>query len=180
MPGATRLAAAWRVLGASALRDEWITTLRSVTHASRCVSAARDVGSIPAFARAMASVGPAQTAGRQGGPLQHGYDYDLVVIGGGSGGLACAKEAARLGAKVTLFDFVVPTPRGTEWGLGGTCVSVGCIPKKLFHQAGLLGEGFADARALGWQLGKGSREAPSFDWGTMGACPRAHNRATPR
>lgn len=68
------------------------------------------------------------------------YEYDLVVIGGGSGGLACAKEAAQFGAKVAVLDFVKPSPKGTKWGLGGTCVNVGCIPKKLMHQASLLGE----------------------------------------
>lgn len=62
------------------------------------------------------------------------YDYDLVVIGGGSGGLACAKEAASLGQRVACLDFVKPSPRGSAWGLGGTCVNVGCIPKKLMHQ----------------------------------------------
>lgn len=60
--------------------------------------------------------------------------YDLVVVGGGSGGLACAKEAARLGQRVACLDFVKPSPAGTKWGLGGTCVNVGCIPKKLMHQ----------------------------------------------
>jgi thioredoxin reductase (NADPH) len=49
----------------------------------------------------------------------HGYMYDLVVIGGGSGGLACSKEAARLGAKVAVLDFVKPSPHGSKWGLGG-------------------------------------------------------------
>lgn len=53
----------------------------------------------------------------------HGYDYDLCVIGGGSGGMAAAKEAAGLGAKVALLDFVKPSPHGTTWGLGGTCVN---------------------------------------------------------
>lgn len=67
-------------------------------------------------------------------------EYDLVVLGGGSGGLAAAKEAATLGAKVAVLDYVTPTPLGTRWGLGGTCVNVGCIPKKLMHQAALLGE----------------------------------------
>lgn len=67
-------------------------------------------------------------------------EYDLVVIGGGSGGLAAAKEASGLGAKVAVLDFVTPSPKGTKWGLGGTCVNVGCIPKKLMHQAALLGE----------------------------------------
>lgn len=67
------------------------------------------------------------------------HQYDLIVIGGGSGGLAAAKEAARLGKKVACLDFVKPSPIGTTWGLGGTCVNVGCIPKKLMHQASLLG-----------------------------------------
>lgn len=66
--------------------------------------------------------------------------YDLVVLGGGSGGLAAAKQATDLGAKVAVFDYVTPSPLGTKWGLGGTCVNVGCIPKKLMHQAALLGE----------------------------------------
>lgn len=82
------------------------------------------------------------------------YEYDLVVIGGGSGGLACAKEAAQLGAKVAVLDFVKPTPLGTKWGLGGTCVNVGCIPKKLMHQASLLGEAIHDSKAYGWELEK--------------------------
>lgn len=54
--------------------------------------------------------------------------------------MAAAKEAAGLGAKVAVLDYVTPTPIGTKWGLGGTCVNVGCIPKKLMHQAALLGE----------------------------------------
>lgn len=66
--------------------------------------------------------------------------FDLVVIGGGSGGLACAKEAAALGASVCVIDYVSSTPKGNTWGLGGTCVNVGCIPKKLMHHAALLGE----------------------------------------
>ncbi|XP_015606757.1 thioredoxin reductase 1, mitochondrial isoform X2 [Cephus cinctus] len=80
------------------------------------------------------------------------YAYDLVVIGGGSGGLAAAKEAVQLGAKVAVLDYVTPSPRGTKWGLGGTCVNVGCIPKKLMHQAALLGEAVHEATFYGWQL----------------------------
>lgn len=80
------------------------------------------------------------------------YMYDLLVIGGGSGGLAAAKEAVALGAKVGVLDFVSPSPRGTTWGLGGTCVNVGCIPKKLMHQAALLGEAIHEAASFGWQL----------------------------
>ncbi len=55
------------------------------------------------------------------------YDYDLFVIGGGSGGLACAQAAANFGAKVALADYVKPSPPGSKWGLGGTCVNVGKI-----------------------------------------------------
>ncbi|MCQ2817602.1 MAG: FAD-dependent oxidoreductase [archaeon] len=66
------------------------------------------------------------------------YEYDFFVIGGGSGGLAAAKEAAKYGVKVGLADFVKPTPIGTKWGLGGTCVNVGCIPKIMMHYAANL------------------------------------------
>lgn len=69
--------------------------------------------------------------------VDYDYNYDLVVIGGGSGGLACAKEAARLGQRVACLDFVKPSGMGSKWGLGGTCVNVGCIPKKLMHQVWL-------------------------------------------
>ena len=58
-------------------------------------------------------------------PELDSYDYDLVVIGGGSGGLAASKQAAQLGAKTAVLDYVCPSPSGTTWGLGGTCVNVG-------------------------------------------------------
>jgi thioredoxin reductase (NADPH) len=74
----------------------------------------------------------------------HSYDYDLFVIGGGSGGVACAATAATKGKKVALADFVKPTPTGTKWGLGGTCVNVGCIPKKMMHYAATLAESRRD------------------------------------
>ncbi|EFO96052.1 hypothetical protein CRE_26919 [Caenorhabditis remanei] len=91
------------------------------------------------------------------------HTYDLIVIGGGSGGLAAAKEAARLGKKVACLDFVKPSPQGTTWGLGGTCVNVGCIPKKLMHQASLLGHSIHDAQKFGWKLeGK-----PEHQWGHL-------------
>ncbi|XP_075014988.1 thioredoxin reductase 3 [Calonectris borealis] len=91
------------------------------------------------------------------------YDYDLIIIGGGSGGLACSKEAAALGKKVMVLDYVVPTPLGTSWGLGGTCVNVGCIPKKLMHQAALLGQALQDSRKYGWQY----EEQVKHNWEVM-------------
>ncbi|VDM94917.1 unnamed protein product [Thelazia callipaeda] len=85
------------------------------------------------------------------------HQYDLAVIGGGSGGLAAAKEAARLGKKVVCMDYVKPSTIGTTWGLGGTCVNVGCIPKKLMHQAALLGEYIEDAKKYGWEIPEGEK-----------------------
>jgi len=94
----------------------------------------------------------------------HNYDYDIIVIGGGSGGLAASKEAAKLGKKVAVCDFVVPSPAGTTWGLGGTCVNVGCIPKKLMHQSALLGEAVKDAKSFGWEVDKND---VNHNWGKM-------------
>lgn len=91
------------------------------------------------------------------------YDYDLIVIGGGSGGLACSKEAAKYGKKVCVLDYVKPSPGGTSWGLGGTCVNVGCIPKKLMHQSSLIGETIhKDSKPFGWTIAE-----QTFDWSQM-------------
>ncbi|KAM9858543.1 thioredoxin reductase 2, tandem duplicate 2 [Aulostomus maculatus] len=101
------------------------------------------------------------------------FDYDLVVIGGGSGGLACSKEAAQLGQKVAVLDYVEPSVKGTKWGLGGTCVNVGCIPKKLMHQAALLGAAVKDAKKYGWQI-----SGPiCHDWATMAEAVQNHVRS---
>ncbi|XP_058959435.2 thioredoxin reductase 1, cytoplasmic isoform X1 [Pocillopora verrucosa] len=96
-------------------------------------------------------------------PPSENYTYDLIVIGGGSGGLACSKEAAIIGKKVAVLDFVKPSPIGTTWGLGGTCVNVGCIPKKLMHQAAILGHDLEDARQYGWSFDT----TVNHNWATM-------------
>jgi glutathione reductase (NADPH) len=78
------------------------------------------------------------------------FDYDLFVIGGGSGGVRAARVAAQEGAKVALAE---------EDRYGGTCVIRGCVPKKLMVFASEYSEMFADARAYGWDIGESS-----FDW----------------
>merc|ERR1719272_1167630 len=82
----------------------------------------------------------------------HAYEWDLFVIGGGSGGLSTAKHATSLGKKVAVADFVQPSPIGTKWGIGGTCVNVGCIPKKMMHYAGILAEARHDMEKQGWKV----------------------------
>jgi thioredoxin reductase (NADPH) len=100
------------------------------------------------------------------------YDFDLIVIGGGSGGLAASKEAAKLGARVAVLDYVKPSPQGSQWGLGGTCVNVGCIPKKLMHQSSILGELIKhDASNFGWvkpqSNGNKTNVDVEHDWSVM-------------
>ena len=81
------------------------------------------------------------------------YDYDLFVIGGGSGGVRASRLAAMTGAKVALAE---------ESRMGGTCVIRGCIPKKLLVYASQFSENFADAPGYGWTIGE-----TSFDWPTF-------------
>jgi glutathione reductase (NADPH) len=83
-----------------------------------------------------------------------GYDYDLFVIGGGSGGVRAGRIAATHGARVAVAE---------EYRYGGTCVIRGCIPKKLFVYASHFREDFEDAAAYGWDL----PGEPSFDWGRL-------------
>ncbi|VBB17701.1 thioredoxin reductase TR1 [Yasminevirus sp. GU-2018] len=91
------------------------------------------------------------------------YDYDVVVIGGGSGGLAHAKHAKKLDPtiKVLVFDYVSPSKMGTTWKLGGTCVNVGCIPKKLMHHVGQTMGSFHSINEYGVDVNA------SFKWNTM-------------
>jgi len=91
------------------------------------------------------------------------YNYDLFVIGGGSGGIKTATTASKLGAKVAVADYVKPSEMGTSWGLGGTCVNVGCIPKYLFHSAANLGDLLHDQRAAGFN----APDQLTHNWETM-------------
>ncbi|CCM75866.1 glutathione-disulfide reductase [Rhizobium mesoamericanum] len=81
------------------------------------------------------------------------YDYDLFVIGGGSGGVRSARVAASLGKKVAIAE---------EYRYGGTCVIRGCVPKKLFVYAAQFHEHFEDAAGFGWTVGESS-----FDWNKL-------------
>ncbi|XP_037679524.1 thioredoxin reductase 2, mitochondrial isoform X2 [Choloepus didactylus] len=78
--------------------------------------------------------------------------------------------AAQLGRHVAVVDYVEPSPRGTRWGLGGTCVNVGCIPKKLMHQAALLGGLIRDAGHYGWEV---AQPVP-HDWKKMAEAVQNH------
>ena len=85
----------------------------------------------------------------------HDHDYDYLVIGAGSAGVRSARIAATLGARVAVVEEARP---------GGTCVNVGCIPKKLFAYAGRYGDALHEAAGFGWQVGE-----PRFDWPTLRA-----------
>ena len=84
----------------------------------------------------------------------HHYDFDLFVIGGGSGGVRAARMAGQRGARVALAECAE---------LGGTCVNVGCVPKKLYSYAAGYAAAFEEAPGYGWTL----PEAPRFDWATL-------------
>ncbi|MFT7289031.1 MAG: glutathione reductase (NADPH) [Halieaceae bacterium] len=80
-------------------------------------------------------------------------DYDLFVIGAGSGGVRAARMSAGFGARVAIAE---------DRYIGGTCVNVGCVPKKLYVYASEYGKAFEDARGFGW-----SSEGKGFDWSTL-------------
>ncbi len=81
------------------------------------------------------------------------FDYDLFVIGAGSGGVRSTRMASQAGAKVAIAE---------ESRFGGTCVIRGCIPKKLFVYASHFTDDFEDAAGYGWTVG-----ATQFDWPTL-------------
>lgn len=81
------------------------------------------------------------------------YDYDLFTIGGGSGGVRASRFASQYGARVAIAE---------SKDLGGTCVNVGCIPKKLMSYSAHFHQDFADAAGFGWSVGE-SR----FDWSAL-------------
>ncbi len=85
--------------------------------------------------------------------MTHSYDFDLFVIGAGSGGIASARRAAQYGAKVGIAE---------SWTLGGTCVNRGCVPKKLMVYASHFPEQFQAATGYGW-----SAVESHFDWGKL-------------
>ena len=81
------------------------------------------------------------------------YDFDLFVIGAGSGGVRAARFAAGFGAKVAVVE---------SRYLGGTCVNVGCVPKKLLVYGSHFADDFEQAKGYGWTVGQ-----TSFDWPTL-------------
>jgi glutathione reductase (NADPH) len=81
------------------------------------------------------------------------FDYDLFVIGAGSGGVRAARISAGYGAKVAVAE---------EYRVGGTCVIRGCVPKKLLVYASRFADDFQDARGFGWTVGE-----TKFDWPTL-------------
>ena len=81
------------------------------------------------------------------------FDFDLFVIGGGSGGVRAARMAAQRGARVGLAEVAE---------MGGTCVNLGCIPKKLYSYAAHFAESFEESHGFGW-VG----EAPALNWDTL-------------
>jgi len=83
-------------------------------------------------------------------------DFDLFIIGAGSAGVRAARMAGQRGLRVAVAE---------DAALGGTCVNLGCIPKKLYSLAAHYADSFAESRGFGWSLAA----APSFDWSVLKA-----------
>ncbi|XP_041832943.1 thioredoxin reductase 1, cytoplasmic-like isoform X4 [Melanotaenia boesemani] len=96
------------------------------------------------------------------GPLLGFYDYDLLVIGGGSGGLAAAKVAAGLRKKVLILDLMAPSARGIKRGLGGSSFNADSI-RKYLQQTSLLGIAINDSQMYGWKF----KEEVSHGWSDL-------------
>jgi len=88
------------------------------------------------------------------------YDYDLVVIGGGSGGVRASRIASSYGAKVVLLEGQLKHGAPLYSAIGGTCVNVGCVPKKLMVFAGRYPADVAEAAGYGWE----GATAGTFNW----------------
>ena len=84
------------------------------------------------------------------------HDFDLFVIGGGSGGVRAARMAATRGVRVGMAE---------SGRMGGTCVNVGCIPKKLYSYGAHYAEGFTEAAGYGWEIA----QPPTLNWATLKA-----------
>src|SRR3974390_1194581 len=81
------------------------------------------------------------------------YDFDMITIGAGSGGVASSRRAGSYGARVAICE---------ELRVGGTCVLRGCVPKKLLVYGAQFADAFADAAGFGWTV-----PLPDFDWSAL-------------
>ncbi len=94
------------------------------------------------------------------------YDFDMITIGAGSGGVASSRRAGSYGARVAICE---------DSRIGGTCVIRGCVPKKFLVYAAEFADDFADAAGYGWHV-----PAPRFDWVKLIAARRSRNRSARR
>lgn len=92
------------------------------------------------------------------------FDFDLFVIGAGSGGVRAARVAATAGAKVAVAE---------EFRIGGTCVVRGCVPKKLLVYGSEYAKAFEDAKGYGWTV-----EWARFDWAVLRVMSPAKSTAS--
>lgn len=121
-----------------------VLTLGNNARRARLLQAANSAHLRPRSAHTMNSNSDPMHASRA-------FDYDLFVIGAGSGGVRASRIAAGHGAKVAVAE---------QAALGGTCVNVGCVPKKLFVYGSHYGHDFVDARSYGWDV----LEKPTLTW----------------